>query len=88
MSRDYRASSSRRSDKRRYEAASTQTSREEFQIPIKEDTQVETEDKIRESQPEVIRKQDLVSPVSVRQSPPGDDQPQGYRGLEWHPMDV
>jgi len=32
---------------------------------MKENTKVEKEDKIRESQPKVIRKQTLVHPISV-----------------------
>ena len=38
----------------------TQTLREEFKFPIKENTQVETEDKIMESQSKVIIKHTLV----------------------------
>ena len=45
--------------------ALTQTLREEFKFSIKENTQVGTEDKIRESQPQVIRKQTLVYPVNI-----------------------
>ena len=44
----------------------TQILREEFKISIKENTQVETEDKIRESQPKAVRKQTLVYPVHVQ----------------------
>lgn len=73
--------------KERYEAW-VQTLREEIKITTKEKTQVETEDKIRESQPKVIRKQTLVYPVSVQQRPPDDDHPQGYEEFEWQPMDV
>ena len=40
---------------------------EEFKISIKENTQVEMEDKIRESQPKAVRKQALVYPVNVQQ---------------------
>ena len=53
---------------------------------IRENTQVETEDKIRESQPKVIRKQTLVYPVNVQQRPPDNDQPQGYQEFEWQPV--
>lgn len=42
--------------KEKYEAW-TLTLREEFKIQIKGNAQVKTEDKIRESQPKVIRKQ-------------------------------
>ena len=52
--------------KESYEAWA-QTLREEFKISIKENTQVETEDKIRESQPKAVRKQTLVYPVHVQQ---------------------
>ena len=68
--------------------ALTQTLREEFKFSIKENTQVETEDKIRENQPKVIRKQTLVYPVNIQQRPPDDDYPQGYQESEWQPMDV
>jgi hypothetical protein len=57
--------------------------REEFKFSIKENTQVETEDKIRESQPKAVRKQALVYPVNVQQRPPDNDQPQGYQEFEW-----
>ena len=33
------------------------------------------EDKIRENQPKVIRKQTLVYPVNIQQRPPDDDYP-------------
>ena len=36
----------------------------------------ETEDKIRESQPKVIRKQTLVYLVSIQQRPPDKDYPE------------
>jgi hypothetical protein len=49
---------------------------------------VETEDKTRESQPRVIRKQTLVYPVSMQQRPAGDDHPQNYQEFEWQPTDV
>jgi hypothetical protein len=52
---------------------------------MKENTQVETENKTRESQPKVIRKQTLVYPVNMQQRPPDDE---GYQEFEWHPMDV
>lgn len=41
------------------------TLREEFKISIKKNTQVETEDKIRESKPKVTRKQTLVYLASI-----------------------
>ena len=50
--------------KERYEAL-TQTLREEFKFSIKENAHVKTEDKIRESQQKVIRKQTLVYPVNI-----------------------
>lgn len=65
----------------------TQILREEFKISIKENTQVETEDKIRESQPNVIRKQTLVYPANIHQRPP-DDYPQGYQEFEWQSVHV
>ena len=65
-----------------------QTLREEFKISIKENTQVETEDKIRESQPKAVRKQALVYPVHVQQRLPDDDHPQGYQEFEWQPVDL
>ena len=52
--------------KERQEAL-TQTLREEFKFSIKENAHVKTEDKIRESQQKVIRKQTLVYPVHVQQ---------------------
>lgn len=61
----------------------TQTLREEFKCSIKENAQVKAEDKIRESQPKVIRKQTLVYPVNIQQRPP-----QGYQEFEWQPVDV
>ena len=52
-------------EKRESYEAWAQTLREEFKFSIKENTQVETEDKIRESQPKAVRKQTLVYPVHV-----------------------
>lgn len=52
--------------KERYEAW-VQTLREEFKSSIKENTQVEIEDKIKESQPN-IRKQTLVYVFNVNTS--------------------
>lgn len=72
--------------KERYEVW-TQILREEFKISIKENTQVETKDKIRESQPNVIRKQTLVYPANIQQRPP-DDYPQGYQEFEWQSVHV
>jgi hypothetical protein len=46
--------------------------REELKILIRENVQVETEGKIRESQPKVVRKQTLVYPVHIQQRPPRD----------------
>ena len=46
---------------------------------------METEDKIRESQPNVIGKQTLVYPANIHQRPP-DDYPQGYQEFEWQPV--
>ena len=66
MSREYRSSRNRRRQRESYEAWA-QTLREEFKFSIKENTQVETEDKIRESQPKAVRKQALVYPVNVQQ---------------------
>ena len=66
MSREYRSSRNRRRQRESYEACA-QTLMEEFKISIKENTQVETEDKIRESQPKAVRKQTLVYPVNVQQ---------------------
>ena len=59
-----------------------QTLREGFKFSIKENTQVETEDKIRESQPRVVRKQTLVYLVSIQQRPPDNDHPHGYQEFE------
>ena len=69
-------------------AAWTQTLREEFKVTIKKNAQVKTEDKIRESQPKVIRKQTLVYLVNIQQNPPDSDYPQGYQEVEWQPLDV
>ena len=66
MNREYRSSRNRSRQKESYEAWA-QTLREEFKFSIKENTQVETEDKIRESQPKAVRKQALVYPVNVQQ---------------------
>ena len=66
LSREYRSSRNRRRQRESYEAWA-QTLRGEFKISIKENTQVETEDKIRESQPKAVRKQTLVYPVHVQQ---------------------
>ena len=66
--------------KETYEAWA-QTLREEFKFSIKENTQVETEDKIRESQPKVIRKQTLVYPVNIQQRPPDNDYSRVIRNL-------
>ena len=66
MSREYRSSRNRRRQRESYEAWA-QTLRGEFETSIKENTQVETEDKIRESQPKAVRKQTLVYPVNVQQ---------------------
>ena len=71
--------------KETYEAWA-QTLREEFKISIRENTQVDTEDKIRESQPKVIRKQTLVYLVNIQQRPPDNDHPQGYQEFEWQPV--
>jgi len=49
--------------KKIYEAWA-QILREKLKIPIRENTQVETEDKIRESQPNIVRKQTLVYPLA------------------------
>jgi hypothetical protein len=65
-----------------------QTLREEFKNSIKENAQVETEGKIRESQPNLIRKQTSVYLVNIQQRPPDNDYPQGYQEFEWQPMDV
>ena len=73
--------------KERQEAL-TQTLREEFKISIKENAQVMTEDKFRESQPKVVRKQTLVYAVNIQQRPLDDDYPQGYQEFEWQPVDV
>ena len=48
------------------------TLREQPKTSIKENTQGETEDKIRESQPKVIRKQTLVDLLSIQRGPPDD----------------
>ena len=85
MSREYRSSRNRRRQRESYEAWA-QTLREEFKFSIKENTQVESEDKIRESQPKLIRKQTLVYLLSVQQRPPDDDQ--GHQELEWQLEDV
>ena len=55
----------------------------EYETSIKENTQVEIEDKFRESQPKAVRKQTLVYPVQVQQRPPDNDQPQVYQEFEW-----
>ena len=47
-----------------------------------------TEDKIRESQPKVIRKQTLVYPVNIQGWPPPNDYPEDYQEFEWQPMNV
>ena len=85
LSREYRSSRNRRRQRESYEAWA-QTLRGEFKISIKENTQVETEDKIRESQPKAVRKQTLVYPVHVQQWPPDNDHPQGYQEFEWQPV--
>ena len=59
----------------------THTLREELKILFRENTQVETEDKIRESQPKVIRKQTLVYPVNIQQRPPDNDYSRVIRNL-------
>ena len=81
MSREYRSSRNRRRQKESYEAWA-QTLREEFKFSIKENTQVETEDKIRESQPKVVEKQTLVYLVSIQQRPTDDNHPQNYQEFE------
>jgi hypothetical protein len=43
-----------------------ETLMKKFTFSIKENTQVKTEDKIRESQPQVIRKQTVVYPVNIQ----------------------
>ena len=55
--------------------------REELKILIRENVQVETEGKIRESQPKVVRKQTLTYLVSIQQRPPDDNHPQSYQEL-------
>ena len=82
MSREYRSPRNRRRQRESYEACA-QTLRGEYETSIKENTQVETEDKFRESQPKAVRKQTLVYPVNVQQRPPDNDQPQGYQEFEW-----
>ena len=46
---------------------------EELKISNRENTEVEREDKIRESQPKVVRKPTLAYPVSIQQRPPDDN---------------
>ena len=88
MNRKYRNLWNRRNNKRvRYEAWA-QNSREELKTSIRKNNQVEKDDKIRENQPKVVRKQTLVYLVSIQQSPSDDDHPWGYEELEWQPMDV
>ena len=71
----------RRNNKKRYKAWA-QTLGTDLKILIRENTQVETEDKIRESQPRVGRKQTLVYLVSIQQRPPDNDHPHGYQEFE------
>ena len=85
MSREYRSSRNRRRQRESYEACA-QTLRGEYETSIKENTQVEIEDKFRESQPKAVRKQTLVYPVQVQQRPPDNDQPQVYQEFEWQPV--
>ena len=82
MSREYRSPRNRRSQRESYEACA-QTLRGEYETSIKENTQVETEDKFRKSQTKAVRKQTLVYPVQEQQRPPDNDQPQGYQEFEW-----
>ena len=65
MSREYRSPRNRRRQRESYEAWA-QTLRGEYETSIKENTQVETEDKFRKSQTKAVRKQTLVYPVHVQ----------------------
>jgi hypothetical protein len=58
----------------------THTLREELKILFREYNQIETEDKIRESQPKLVRKQTLVYTVSVQQTAEDNDHPH-FRNL-------
>ena len=88
MSRGYRNLRNRRKNKKERCKTWTKTLREELKISIRENTQVETVDKIRESQPKVVRKQTLLYLVSIQQRPADNDHPQNYQELKWQPMDV
>ena len=61
----------------------TQTLREEFKISIKENTQVETEDKIRKNQPKIIKKQILVYPDNIQQRLTDNNIP-----FKWQSIDI